>query len=371
MVNIARFNSCPTCLILAKRADLVRKSNPVILLKWQDLFFMFIVAFRQLKRYTKHMGYLESEELIGHDALRGFLSRSRKKGRHHAFLLVGPEHLGKDAVARAFVADELNRPVNNWEDLAGHPDVKVVSRGEGEKNIGIADIRSFINHFSSSSFWGGRKVGVLSGAHELSVEAANALLKTLEEPSGNALLILVANSIERLPETIKSRCQLVRFLTVPTSTINSGLVRRGLDAKTAAVSSAFSAGRPGLAVMHAENSELRAENNERVQSLLELINKPVSARLAAVSEITAKAENPVLASTLDAWVSVMRDALSVKTGNERYASDSSIIPALRPYVASVPVSVLVGVHRAMSLGKKMLGENVNSRLIFEHIALAL
>ncbi len=317
------------------------------------------------------MGYLLNEDIIGHAVLRGFLARSVKNKRHHAFLLAGVEHLGKDTVARALIADELNRPVASWEDLAGHPDVRVLRRADDEKNISVGDVRAFINHFSSSSFWGGRKVGVILGAHELSVEAANALLKTLEEPSGKALLVLVAHSLERLPETIKSRCQLVRFLTVPPGVINDGLLRRGLDQKTAAGSSAFSSGRPGLAVLHAEDAKLRAEHAARTNSFLQLVGGSIAGRLKIASDLTAKAETPALLSTVDVWISALRDVLSIKTGNERHAADQSSLASLRGYANSRTVRGILEAHRALAAGKKMLGENVNPRLVFEHIALSL
>lgn len=317
------------------------------------------------------MAYLESEELIGHTQQRDFLARSLKNGRHHAFLLVGSEHLGKDTVARALIADELHRPVLAWNDLAGHPDVRVITREEGEKNIGIGAIRGFIDHFSSSSFWGGRKIGVILGAQDLSLEAANALLKTLEEPAGKALLVLVAHSFDRLPETVKSRCQVVRFLTVPPGEVAKGLARRGVGAEAAEISAAFSAGRPGLAVAHAEDAGLRATHGEQVRSFMELADRPVSGRLAAASEITAKAETSALISLMDVWTAVLRDALSVATGNERYATDRTALPALRSYASKRSLSAIVKAHRQLAAGKKMLGENVNPRLIFEHIALAL
>ncbi len=317
------------------------------------------------------MAYLESEELIGHSRQRDFLARSLKNGRHHAFLLVGPEHLGKDAVARALVADELRRPVASWQDLAGQPDVRVLSREEGEKNIGIEAIRGFIDHFSSSSFWGGRKIGVISGAHELSPEAANALLKTLEEPAGKALLVLTAHALDRLPETVKSRCQVVRFLTVPPALVAAGLIRRGLDPISAKVSAAFSAGRPGIAVQHAEDAALRAARAEQTLTFMALADRPIASRLAAVSDITAKVETSALGALLDVWVAVLRDALSVATGNERYATDQTALSSLRSFAARRTVAGIVRAHRSLAAGKRMLAENVNPRLIFEHIALSL
>jgi DNA polymerase-3 subunit delta' len=317
------------------------------------------------------MAYLEGKEMIGHERQRGFLARSREKGRHHAFLLVGPEHLGKDTVARALIADELKRPVASWHDLAGHPDVRVLYREEGEKNIGIEAIRGFIDHFASSSFFGGRKIGVISGAQDLSPEAANALLKTLEEPAGKALLVLVAHSFDRLPETVKSRCQVVRFLTVPPAEVRQGLVRRGADVKVAEVSAAFSTGRPGLAIAHAEDATLRAKHGEQVRSFMDLAGRPIASRLSAISEITSKAETSKLAALLDVWVAVGRDALSVATGNERYATDQAALPVLHSYVSKKSVADIVKMHRTLAAGKRMLGENVNPRIIFEHIAMTL
>jgi DNA polymerase III subunit delta' len=317
------------------------------------------------------MGYLESNAIIGHDALCAFLARSLRHKRHHAYLLAGAEHLGKDTVARAMVADELNRPVKGWGDLAAHPDIRVLAREEGEKNIGIASVRSFIGHFASSSMLGGRKIGVLSGAHNLSAEAANALLKTLEEPTGKALIVLVADSLDRLPETIKSRCQLVRFLSVPAATIESGLVKRGFMPAQAASASAFAAGRPGLAVRHAEDSEVRAQHAECVGSLIDLVSRPLAGRLRSVGEMAAKAESADLQARIDAWISALRDLVAAKTGNDRFAADPAGLERLRPYGQRRSLTELVMSLRRLLVAKRLLAENVNSRLIFENIAINL
>jgi DNA polymerase III subunit delta' len=317
------------------------------------------------------MGYLEKEDIIGHGALRAFLARSIKAKRHHAYLLAGAAHLGKDTVARALIADELNRPINEWADLAAHPDVRVISREEGDKNISIAQVREFINHFTSSSLYGGRKIGVICSAHDLSIEAANALLKTLEEPSGKALIVLVADSLERLPETVKSRCQLVRFLSVPGAMIEAGLIAAGADKKAAASAVAFSAGRPGLAVRHAKDATLREEHAKRAGSLAELVSRPISSRLQAAGEITIKAETQALNAYLDAWLAVLRDLLSAKTGNEQYVADAASFGRMRPYGERRSLAELIAALRKVSLGKRLLAENVNARLIFENIALSL
>jgi len=317
------------------------------------------------------MGYLEQEDIIGHSASRAFLARSIASKRHHAYLLVGAAHLGKDTVARALIADELNRPVKDWSDLAAHPDVCVLSLEEGEKNISVVAVRAFINHFASSSMLGGRKIGVIRGAHDLSIGAANALLKTLEEPSGKALIVLIADSLERLPETIKSRCQLIRFLSVPGAAIKAGLMARGVTQAAAESAAAFAAGRPGLAVLHAEDSSLREKHASRARSFIELVSRPLASRLQSVGEITAKAEMPELEACLDAWLAALRDLLSAKTGNERYAADPETLGLLRLYGERRSLAELITALRKVLLGKRLLTENVNVRLIFENIALTL
>jgi DNA polymerase III subunit delta' len=311
------------------------------------------------------MGYLEDEDLIGHAALRGFLSRSIANKRHHAFLFAGPAHLGKDTVARAAVADELGRPVKDWQELESHPDVHVLAREEGDKNIGIAALRGFIGHFSRSSLWGGRKVGVICGAHELSIEAANALLKTLEEPSGGAILILIADALDRLPETVRSRCQLVRFLPVPADHIKDGLVRRGFAAEAAEDAAAFASGRPGLAMSHAADAATRDGHAKRAAAFAKIAASSISARIAEAGNIAAKAETAELTGVLDAWIGVVREALSAKISGRRASAMAD------SYADGRSVEHIAQVARAAVKAKRMLSENVNPRLVFENLALTI
>lgn len=311
------------------------------------------------------MGYLEQEELIGHAALRGFLARSLKNSRHHAYLLAGPAHLGKDAIARAAVAEELGRPVKEWADLAGHPDVRVIAREEGDKNISIDALRSFIGHFSRSALWGGRKVGVILGAHELSLAAANALLKTLEEPAGKALLVLTADSLDSLPETVRSRCQLCRFLPVPHADIKKGLLDRGLSEPSAEAATVFSAGRPGLAIIHAEDAAVRERHAADTAAFLAIASAPVSVRLTSAGGIVAKSENPELLGILDSWIGVLRSALGFKMTGIR-ASE-----AVSAYASKRSLNEIAAGARAAAAAKRLISENVNPRLVFENLVLTI
>ena len=130
----------------------------------------------------------------------------------HAVLLTGPAGVGKRAAARWIAARRLAvdvesaLPVYPVERLE-HADLHWLAPLEGKEAIGIEQIRGLVNEFSLTSYEGVGKVAVIEPANAMTNNAANSLLKTLEEPSGNALLILIADRAGRLPATIFSRCQ--------------------------------------------------------------------------------------------------------------------------------------------------------------------
>jgi DNA polymerase-3 subunit delta' len=127
-------------------------------------------------------------------------------------LLTGPAGVGKRAAARWIAARRLAvdvesaLPVYPVEPLE-HADLHWVAPLEDKEAIGIEQIRGLVNEFSLTSYEGIGKVAVIEPANAMTNNAANSLLKTLEEPSGDALLILIADRAGRLPATIFSRCQ--------------------------------------------------------------------------------------------------------------------------------------------------------------------
>ena len=129
----------------------------------------------------------------------------------HAVLLAGPPGVGKRAAARWIAASTLGL---ERADLPTHPgkipehaDLHWISPPEDKESIGIEQIRELVHNMSLTSYAGGGKVAVIEPANAMTNNAANSLLKTLEEPPGDALLILIADRIGKLPATIFSRCQ--------------------------------------------------------------------------------------------------------------------------------------------------------------------
>lgn len=164
--------------------------------------------------------------------------RAAARGRlAHAYLLIGPAGCGKEEFARLFAQAMLCRRTGETElaacgecpgckqVLAGmHPDLLTVGLPEGKSElpidlfVGSAERRGkegLCYEFSLKPMMAGRRIAIISDADAMNEASANALLKTLEEPPEQSILILMAEEMERLLTTIKSRCQIVYFASRP------------------------------------------------------------------------------------------------------------------------------------------------------------
>jgi DNA polymerase III subunit delta' len=130
----------------------------------------------------------------------------------HALMIAGAAGTGKRAAAAWLVRQRLGMELASGLpqfplQIPQHPDLRWLSTPQDKHSIGVDQIRELIGELSLTSYKGGGKVAVIEPADVMTVNAANSLLKTLEEPPGDTLLILVADRSGRLPATINSRCQ--------------------------------------------------------------------------------------------------------------------------------------------------------------------
>jgi DNA polymerase III subunit delta' len=170
-------------------------------------------------------------DLTGHEAAEQAFEASRARGRlHHAWLLTGPEGVGKATFAYRAARRLLGAPADPAHGVLGanpdhpvsrqiiahaHPDLFVLERigedGKLRKVIPVDEARGLSEFFSKSPASAPHRVAIVDAADDLNINAANALLKTLEEPPARGVLLMVSHSPGRLLATIRSRCRRLAF----------------------------------------------------------------------------------------------------------------------------------------------------------------
>jgi DNA polymerase-3 subunit delta' len=182
------------------------------------------------------------DRVRGHEGIVRSFDAAWRKGRlGHAYLFVGPAGVGKHTLARelarALLCETPSGALRACGKCAGcalvdagtHPDLSVTARPEDKVDLPIELVRELIEHLSLKPARGGRKVAVLNDADDLSAEASNAFLKTLEEPPAGSLLVLIGGPApERQFSTILSRCQVVPFSPLRREGVLELLRERGI-----------------------------------------------------------------------------------------------------------------------------------------------
>jgi len=171
------------------------------------------------------------------------LSAALVEGAAHAYLLHGPPGVGKVELARAFAAALLGDDERASRERPAHPDLYLLEP-LGEM-IRIDDIRELRHDLHMRPFEADRRVYLVLEAHRMNEDAADALLKDLEEPPAYATIVLVADELGSLPETILSRCQLVPFRRLSDAAVRAWVADRApaLDEASRAAIARSAAGR--------------------------------------------------------------------------------------------------------------------------------
>ncbi len=225
--------------------------------------------------------------LIGHEAPICVLRTMTKSGRlPQALVLSGPARIGKMTVAMALAKVVLEGGDSGW-----HPDLTVVEcepnpkTGKMREQISVEQVQQARARFLQTPMMGSKKALIIRGAERLSTTAANALLKTLEEPRGNAHIILTATDRDALLPTITSRAQHIRLSLVPTAIIKAALTERGVNPVEADQWAEASNGCPGMAIELSESEEAREAMTERQRLAAACMDSQPAARVLAARRL--------------------------------------------------------------------------------------
>lgn len=261
--------------------------------------------------------------VVGHEWALDLLARGLRSGRlSHAYLFTGPAQVGKTTVAQA-VAQALVCERRREGDGAPcgtchacqrvaenrYPDVQSVA---AVKNvIQIDQVRALQADAALSPLEGQYKVFIISEIERATLPAANALLKTLEEPPPQVVLLLTSNHRDQVLSTILSRCQVVGLRPLPLAQVREALqVRWGVDEARAQLLARLSAGRLGWAVTAHTDPDMWQARTKRLDDLLALTAEGHLGRLA-YAEALSRAGNDA-AVTLGIWAGWWRDVMLVQ-----------------------------------------------------------
>lgn len=310
--------------------------------------------------------------LLGHDAAEATILDAMFAGRmHHAWLITGPEGVGKATLAYRFarrllagrpmdqsLALDAANPVFRRVAAGSHSDMLTIERAYDPKRkrmrtqIAVDDVRKVNGFMHLTPAEGGWRVVVVDGAEEMNAASANALLKVLEEPPPRAVLLLVCSSPGRLLPTIRSRCRRLRLGQLDDATMDT-LLRQYLpalsdDERGRLVT--LAEGSPGRAIRMAEDEGLAisaivdgllanipafrmsrgyeiadalAKSETGFSTFMDLLRAGVSSavRAAARGQADPEQERMVAVRPIDAWDDLWQGLTRLQDETERFALD--------------------------------------------------
>ena len=334
--------------------------------------------------------------LVGQEQAVGVLTRAVEEDRvAHAYLFAGPAHVGKTVAAIQF-AQLLNctggePPCGRCracERIAAtaHPDVEMVGIGglcddaehkhsaDDSRSIRVCQVRRIQRVVTRGAFEARYRVFIIEPADALEVVASNALLKTLEEPPDNVVIILVTDKEEALLPTIRSRARRVGFSGLTAPVIERTLrTRWDVEPSRASELARLAGGRLGWAVGALHDERVLEQHADALDRAQALAAAPLSERFAFAADAGGRytKDRAGIQETLEAWQAWWRDILLIAAGREGQAVFRERLDSLRPLAAQCGVPAAVRALRAISDARQHLAENASPLLALETMMLAL
>jgi len=332
--------------------------------------------------------------ICGHEPITNFLQAAIINNKvSHAYLFVGQSGLGKQTVAREFIKTLLcegtvpSRPCHECQNCLQmeknlHPDIFTVSRiidektGKWKRDIVIDQIRELKARLQQGTLLNSYKAALLPEAQLINLHAYNALLKIVEEPTPKTVIILIADSLDNLPLTIISRCQVINFLPVKAEAIEQYLLWRGLSQEQSRKLSRLACGRPGLALTYWQQPQQLELQKKNLADFMNILAGDLSSRLDLLEDLIYWEKDEVensgqINALLDNWTSLLRDLLLLKNDNEPLVANLDLIGAGQALSRQLTFASIKKMLSGINFARQAFAYNLNSKFVLENLIINL
>jgi DNA polymerase-3 subunit delta' len=343
------------------------------------------------------------KNILGQERAKKILINSLNKGNiSHAYIFVGPEKVGKRLAALNF-AKALNCQNGSGDscdeciscrkiDSLNHPDLIVIRKedentktnaisdikrnfgdadeGKESRTIKIGAIRELQRRLSFKPYEGKKKMAIIDNAEDMTAEALNSFLKTLEEPPGETVIILIASNLHSLLPTVISRCQVIKFSPLSDEHIKEILIKNyRFNEGNASILSRLSKGRLGSAL----TMDYEAFCNHR-EDAFKLVRSSIKKDMEYIFTESKRlsSEKEGLSEFLDSVIDILRDAAAIKgVGTNDYVINIDISDKLREFSDGLKMLDILNMVDYVQQTKSLLDRNANHQLAVEVMMLNL
>lgn len=319
-------------------------------------------------------------DILGNDWAVEMLRQHVARGSaRHAYLFAGPAGVGRFTLALRF-AQALNctqppepgipcRTCRDCTEIEAkkHPDLTVLEAPTEGGSLKVEQVRDARRSLALKPYQSKYRITIFRRFQEATDEAANALLKTLEEAPSYAVLILTADSPESLLPTIVSRCEVLRLQPVPLDLVVSFLKTRGADEEQARLLAHVSAGSPGRAVRMQEDRSALAFRSDRLAELESLLPASRAQRFAYADKLAH--DKPGMRRVLELWLSFWRDVLIRTAGDRSPIANIDHQAQIETLASQLDLPTARRLVADLDQARVQLDANVNPRLLAEVLLL--
>ena len=332
-------------------------------------------------RYNRDMQW----DIFGHDwAVRLLQIHAAGEKLRHAYLFVGPEGVGRRTLALLF-AQALNctQPPSPGEfcgvcrdckqiQAMRYPDLSILVPEEGHQDVRIDQVRDLQHTLALAPYSAAFRIALLPNFQHVTIQAQNALLKTLEEPQDKVILLLTVDAIESLLPTIISRCEVIRLRPASIKETQRYLqTTKDIEEEKAVLIAHLSGGRIGMAIRMVDDPQVLASREEAIVNIFDLVTARIYERFKYAEGLT----NPYdlarerVGAVLQIWLSFWRDVFIRTSGSTLPLVNMDIEAQVVQIASSLDANFVRGLVVAHERAIWELERNANVRLLLETLLL--